>query len=94
MTPPEWQTLPRLLNPPRLAPLALALVAELHGRCGHFPALVNIRPVAGATPMRYEVAEIVNLQTLRDTARTNAWNRSVAMLLTAVLPLVLVTITQ
>jgi hypothetical protein len=70
LTPPEWQTLSLLLNPPGLAPLALALVAELHGRCGHFPALVNIRPVAGAVPPRYEVAEIVNLQALRDTART------------------------
>jgi hypothetical protein len=65
----EWQTRPLLLNPPGLAPLTLALIAELHGRCGHFPALLNIRPVAGANPPRYEVAEIVNLQMLRDAAR-------------------------
>lgn len=32
------------------------------------PAL-NIRPVAGALPPRYELAEIVALQALRDAAR-------------------------
>ena len=65
----EWQTLPLIVNPPGLAPLALALIAELHGRCGHFPALLNLRPVAGAIPPRYEVAEVVDAQALRDAAR-------------------------
>jgi hypothetical protein len=69
LAPDAWQTQPLLINPPGLAPLALALLAELHGRCGYFPALLNIRPVADATPPRYEVAEIVNLQALRDAAR-------------------------
>jgi len=68
LMPSEWQTRPLLLNPPGLAPLALALIAEIHGRCGYFPAIISIRPVADMTP-RYEVAEIVNLQDLRDTAR-------------------------
>jgi hypothetical protein len=65
----EWQTLEVIVNPPGLAPLALALIAELHGRSGHFPAILNIRPVARATPVRYEVAEIVDAQALRDAAR-------------------------
>jgi hypothetical protein len=69
LTPVEWQMLPLLINPPGLAPLALALIAEIHGRCGYFPPILNIRPVVGAVPPRYEVAEIVNLQALRDTAR-------------------------
>ncbi|GAB4444707.1 MAG: CRISPR-associated protein Csx15 [Chloroflexi bacterium OHK40] len=69
LTPEGWQTTPLVLNPPPLAPLALALIAELHGRCGGFAALLNLRPVAGSTPTRYEVAEIVNLQVLRETAR-------------------------
>jgi len=68
LSPAEWQTRPLLVNPPGLAPLALALMAELHGRCGYFPPVLNIRPVADALP-RYEVAEIVNLQALRDAAR-------------------------
>jgi hypothetical protein len=66
----EWQTLPLVVNPPGLAPLALVLIAEIHGRCGYFPPILNIRPVEGALPPRYEVAEIVNLQALRDEART------------------------
>lgn len=64
-----WQTQPLLINPPGLAPLALALLAEIHGRCGYFPALLNIRPVPNATPPRFEVAEIINLQHVRDGAR-------------------------
>jgi len=69
LAPADWQTRSLLVNPPGLAPLALALIAELHGRSGHFPAILNIRPLAGATPPRYEVAETVNLQALRDAAR-------------------------
>lgn len=66
----EWQTTPLVLNPPALAPLALALIAELHGRCGGFPAILNVRPVESSLPTRYEVAEVVNLQALREAART------------------------
>lgn len=69
LSPRDWQTTPLVLNPPSLAPVALALIAEIHGRCGHFPPALNVRPVAGATPTRYEVAEVVNLQALRDASR-------------------------
>jgi len=69
LTPDEWQTIPLLINPPALAPLAVALLAEIHGRSGQFPALVNIRPIAGSIPTRYEVAEILNLQAIREEAR-------------------------
>jgi hypothetical protein len=68
--PAEWQTSALLINPPALAPVALALAAELHGRCGYFPAMLNVRPIAGANPPRYEIAEVVNLQAIRDLART------------------------
>lgn len=70
LAPADWQTQPFIVNPPGLAPLALALIAELHGRCGYFPPILNIRPVAGALPPRYEIAAIVNLQELRDSARS------------------------
>jgi hypothetical protein len=36
---------------------------------GYFPAHVRTRPVADALPPRYEVAEILNLQAVRDQAR-------------------------
>ncbi|MCU0490908.1 MAG: CRISPR-associated protein Csx15 [Chloroflexaceae bacterium] len=70
LTPVEWQTLPLLVNPPGLAPLALALLAEIHGRRGDFVPVLNVRPVPGSLPTRYEVAEIVHLQAIRDEART------------------------
>lgn len=69
LSPEAWQTVPLVINPPALAPIALALIAEIHGRCGYFPPVLNMRPVPGALPPRYEVAEIVNLQALRDVAR-------------------------
>jgi len=65
----EWQTLPILVNPPGYAPAALVLLAELHGRMGYFAAVVRIRPVANSTPTQYEVAEILNLQSVREAAR-------------------------
>ena len=69
LSPDEWQNTPLILNPPALAPVAVALIAEIHGRVGCFPAILNVRPVAGSTPPRFEVAEVVNVQALRDEAR-------------------------
>jgi hypothetical protein len=69
LTPEEWQTCPLLINPPSLNAIAVTLLAELHGRMGYFPPVVRLRPVAGSTPTRYEVAEVINLQQVRDEAR-------------------------
>lgn len=69
LTADEWQTIPLLINPPALAPLAVVVLAEIHGRAGGFPAMLNVRPVAGSVPTRYEVAEVLNLQALREAAR-------------------------
>lgn len=69
--PPEaWQAgSPALLVvPPALGVLAAVLLAEMHGRMGHFPSVARIRPVEGAFP-GYEAAEIINLQALRDQTR-------------------------
>lgn len=65
----QWQTLPLLINPPGYAPAAFVLLAELHGRIGHFPALIRMRPKPGTTPPAFEVAEILNLQSVREEAR-------------------------
>src|SRR5438067_639275 len=64
----EWQTLPLLINPPGYAPAAFVLLAELHGRIGHFPSLIRLRPKPGPVTS-YEVAELLNLQTIREAAR-------------------------
>lgn len=64
----EWQTHPLLINPPGYAPAAFVLLAELHGRIGHFPSLIRLRPKPGPVTT-YEVAELLNLQTIREEAR-------------------------
>lgn len=65
----EWQTASLLVNPPALNFIAVTLLAHLHGRTGYFPTALRMRPVPGSTPPRFEVAELVNLQAVRDAAR-------------------------
>lgn len=65
----EWQTLPLLVNPPSLNFIAIMLLAELHGHCGYFPAHLRMRPVQGSIPPQYEIAEVLDLQTVREEAR-------------------------
>jgi len=65
----DWQTIPLLINPPAYNYAALTLLAELHGRMGYFPAIIRIRPIADSIPPAYEVAEIINLQAVREQAR-------------------------
>jgi hypothetical protein len=69
LSPAEWQSLPLLVNPPSLNYIAVVLLAELHGRCGYFPAHLRLRPVQGSIPPRFEVAEVLDLQTVRNGAR-------------------------
>ena len=61
--------MPLLVNLPALNFSAAALLAELHGRCGYFPPCVRLRPIAGSVPPQYEVAEVLDLQVLREEAR-------------------------
>lgn len=63
------QTEPILVNLPSLNFIAGLLLAELHGRMGYFPPVVRLRPQHDSLPPRYEVAEILNLQAVRDAAR-------------------------
>lgn len=65
----EWSGAPLLVNPPSLNFAAVALIAELHGRMGYFPACLRLRPVPASIPPRYEVAEVLNLQDIRNAAR-------------------------
>lgn len=70
LTPAQWQGEPILVVLPSLNFIAAALLAELHGRMGYFPPVVRTRPVANALPRRYEVAELLDLQGMRERART------------------------
>ena len=69
LTPEEWQTAAILVALPSLNFICAALLAELHGRMGYFPPIVRTRPVAGSVPRRYEIAELLDLQAMREQAR-------------------------
>lgn len=69
LSPQQWQNEPILLNPPSFNFIAATLLAELHGRMGYFPPCSRLRPIAGSIPPQFEVAEIVNLQEIREKAR-------------------------
>ena len=67
----KLQTEAIIINPPALNFITALLLAELHGRMGYFPAILRLRPVEGSLPTRYETAEILNLQAVRD----ESWKR-------------------
>lgn len=69
LTPQELQSAAILVNLPSFNAIAALTLAELHGRMGYFPPILRLRPVEGAVPPRYETAEILNLQSVRDAAR-------------------------
>jgi hypothetical protein len=71
LTPSEWQSLPLLVNLPSFNAIAALVMAELHGRMGCFPSVVRLRPIVGSAPAQFEVAEILNLQSVRDRARVS-----------------------
>jgi hypothetical protein len=65
----EWQSLTIMANLPSLNYSAALLIAELHGRMGYFPPCVRLRPVKDAVLPRFEVAEVLDLQAVRDATR-------------------------
>lgn len=66
----EWQTRGIVVNLPGFAPAAAVILAEIHGRMGHFPTVLRLRPVHGEGAPWFEIAEAVNLQEVRDKARS------------------------
>jgi hypothetical protein len=63
------QTRPVLFNLPSLNIIAGMMIAWLHGRTGHFPAILRLKPRKDVMLTVYEVSEIVNLQSIRDKSR-------------------------
>ena len=67
----ERTSLHFIINPPGRASAASAVLAEMHGRCGHFPHVSRMTPSPEDRSV-YSVVEIVMLQNIRDTARARA----------------------
>jgi hypothetical protein len=73
LSPESLQTAAILVNPPSLNFITGLVLAELHGRMGYFPPILRTRPAPGSLPPRYEAAEVLNLQAVRDAARTTRY---------------------
>lgn len=69
LTPEQWQTVPIVLLLPTLHVAAAVMLAALHGRVGHFPAIVRLKPVERPVGTRFELAEIISLDAVRSAAR-------------------------
>ncbi len=69
LTPQKWQTESLLINLPSLNYSTAALLAQLHGRMGYFPSVLRLRPHTGVAAPSFEVAEILNLQSMREQGR-------------------------
>lgn len=70
ISPADWQGGAWLVALPSLNYISAVLLAELHGRMGHFPAILRLRPMPGALVTEFEVAEIINLEAVRQASRT------------------------
>lgn len=69
LTEEEWQTVPTIVNVPGFAYIASALIADLHGRSGHFPTILRLKRSSEDTT-KFLFAELIQLQEIRDSART------------------------
>lgn len=65
----DWQSRALLVNLPSQPVIAALLLAEIHGRAGHFPTVLRLRLVEDNLSPIYELAEIVNLEAVRSSAR-------------------------
>jgi len=68
-SPVDWQAGHVIVHIPGLSPAAVALIAAIHGRSGHFPTILRLRSKKDEKHQQYELAEIINLQAVRDNAR-------------------------
>jgi len=69
LTADAWQQEQILIVLPSQNYIAALLVAELHGRMGYFAPVVRLRAAENVLPPRFEVAEILDLQSVRECAR-------------------------
>lgn len=69
LKPDEWQTTPFVVVLPGLSVGAGLVIAEIAGRAGYLPSIVQMRQAPGSVPPRFEVVAVLNLQSVRDEAR-------------------------
>ena len=65
----DWERLAVLVHLPDSGAASAIILAVLHAKMGRFPAVLRMRAVPDRMPPRLEVAEIIDVQRLRDEAR-------------------------
>jgi len=66
-----WQSAPLLVNLPSLAPIAGVVLALILGRRGSLPSMLRLKPVRDGGVTAFAVAEIIDLDDLRNRARAH-----------------------
>jgi hypothetical protein len=74
LEPDEWRP-PILVNLPSFGVITALVLADIHGRLGHFPAVLRLRPVKDAKVRQFEVAEIIDVEAIRDKSRKEERSR-------------------
>ena len=69
-----WQSAPLLVNLPSLAPIAGVTLALILGRRGHLPSMLRLKPVRDGGVTAFAVAEIIDLDDLRNRARAHRFD--------------------
>lgn len=69
ISPKEWQELPMVVIPAGYSAVWAIVQSILHGRLGHFPDVVRLRPSSPLSAEKFEVAEIMNLHQVRHQSR-------------------------
>jgi hypothetical protein len=67
LLPEEWQQKSIVIHLPGLSAASAAMLANLHGKMGHFPKVLWLRPTAEDASI-YEVGQVLRLQDMRDAA--------------------------
>jgi len=64
-----WSERSAVLILPGLSAAAAAVLADIHGRCGGFPGIIRLKPVSSGGTTTFELAEVLDLQEVRERAR-------------------------
>lgn len=75
LSPVEWQTGSLLVNLPGYAVAAACVLAQIEGRRGHLPTIMQLSRRAGSVLTEYELTALINLEEERATARQTRYEK-------------------
>lgn len=75
-SPEQWETTAFAVALPGFSPITAVLLPMLHALSGHFPLILRFRQTGSSADRRFELAEVIDLQAVRNRARqrkSQAW---------------------